>query len=125
MRSQNVRVNPKTGNQEIDFHGKLLSISDQVLNNVNNTEYRVGTIRFENAQGEEVDRSCLVYESNYQYGMEADPNGEGPTYLCRAINGEEGILLICSHLTGATRAQASDFSFAEALVEEDGSSFAG
>lgn len=106
----NFVTNEVTGNKEASFSGKLVSVGETVLEskNENKTPYRVGTIEFEDAQGNTKQRSCMIWESNYKYGMQV-----GNSYLCKAVivNGDEGpgVLLYASHLTQASRASLEDF----------------
>jgi len=107
------QVNEVTGNSEMQFISKLLSISEKVLVNVNGKNYKVATIEFVNADGELVRRSAFVYEGNYQNGMEI-----GTQYLTTAAktidaNGEPSVIIHVSHLTGADRATLDDFQFEE------------
>lgn len=89
---------------DVQFPAHLVSVSDQILQNVNGTEYRVGTIEFENAKGNSVRRSAMIYENNYQYGMTP-----GETYLATGKQTEQGVLVTLSHLQGAARPQEDDF----------------
>ena len=97
-------TNDYTGQEELIFNADLVSISDSVLENVNGTEYRVASVRFQNPNGETVTRSAIVYEKNYQYGMSV-----GNSYQCTAINGSQGVLIRMSHLEQAGRATKNDF----------------
>lgn len=93
------------------FQGKLLSISPEPVGQYpSGKSYRVGTIEFENNSNQKVQRTCLINEANYQKGM-----SEGNEYLCSAIvkDGQNTVLLICSHLVGTARASADDFGFGE------------
>lgn len=99
-------VNKVTGQTETQFQGQLISIGDQVLENSNGKKYLVGTVKFENSSGEKVQRSAIIYKKNFDFGMEV-----GNTFLCRAVNGQQGVLIIASHLTSASRASVEDFEF--------------
>lgn len=103
-------INSQTGNPEVQFEGKLLSISPNVfqLNNDKQTPYRVASVEFVNNQGEVKVSSALVYEANYSYGMKP-----GITYLCRAIKtpGQTAPLVTMSHLVATERASFDDFNF--------------
>jgi hypothetical protein len=101
------RVNSTTGNTDLHFNATLVSISDTPTGETpNGKEYRVATISFKNAAGAKVQRSCLVFENNFKYGMEP-----GNEYQTRAIfeKGRENPLLVMSHLTGTSRASFDDF----------------
>lgn len=111
-------VNEVTGQTETQFQGKLISIGDQVMENSNGKEYLVGTVQFENSREEQVQRSAIINKKNFDYGMEV-----GNTYLCRAVNGEQGVLISVSHLTSASRASVEDFEFE--TVTEKASEFTG
>jgi hypothetical protein len=92
------------------FQAKLIDVSpDTVGQFPSGKYYRVGTLEFENNAGQKVQRSCIINESNFNYGMSA-----GNTYLASAIvkDGSQTILLVCSHLVGTTRASMDDFGFA-------------
>tara|TARA_B110000503_G_C7007864_1_gene354378 strand:+ start:281 stop:634 length:354 start_codon:yes stop_codon:yes gene_type:complete len=99
-------INEVTGQVETQFEGKLISIGGKVQENSNGKEYLVGTIQFENSKGDKVQRSAIINKKNFDYGMEI-----GNSYLCRAVNGEQGVLISVSHLTQAARASVSDFAF--------------
>jgi hypothetical protein len=93
------------------FQAKLLSISPEPVGQYPSGKYyRVGTIEFENNSNQKVQRTCLINEANYQKGM-----SEGNEYLCSAIvkDGQNTVLLVCSHLVGTARASADDFGFGE------------
>lgn len=110
----NFKINSVTGNQEAQFTGKLLSISEQVLQNTNGTSYRVGTVQFKNAQGNTVQRTGLIYESNYVNKDTSEVRmSVGNEYLCTAIvaEGQDSVLITVSHLQGAARASKDDFGF--------------
>jgi hypothetical protein len=84
------------------FQAKLLSISPEPVGQYPSGKYyRVGTIEFENNSNQKVQRTCLINEANYQKGM-----SEGNEYLCSAIvkDGQNTVLLVCSHLVGTARA---------------------
>lgn len=103
-------INPQTGNPEVQFEAKLLSISPTTfqLNNEKQTPYRVASVEFVNNQGEVKVSSAIVYEANFTYGMKP-----GITYLCRAIRttGQSTPLVTMSHLVATERASFDDFNF--------------
>lgn len=103
-------INPQTGNPEVQFEGKLLSISNTTLtlNNDKQTPYRVASVQYINNDGVEKVASAIVYEANYTYGMTP-----GVTYLCRAIKtpGQSTPLVTMSHLVATERASFDDFNF--------------
>jgi len=97
-------INDYNGQEEIQFQARLVSVSDQELENVNGTPYRVATIEFENANGVQTQSSAIIYSGNYDRGMTT-----GRSYLCTAVQGEQGVLVRMSHLEQAARATADDF----------------
>ena len=103
-------INTVTGNREIQFIGKLISISPNVVGSTpeNNKEYHVGTISFKNAKGEQKQATALIFKANLAYGMEI-----GNEYQSRAIfsPGKDSPLLVMSHLTASERASFEDFGF--------------
>lgn len=103
MKSQ---INKTTGQEEVVFAGKLLSIAGKPLANVNGTEYRPASIEFTDASGKKQQTSCIVYEKNFQYGMSV-----GNSYLATAAKTEKGVLITLSHLTDAERPSEEMFSF--------------
>ncbi len=107
--------------KQFQFFATLIAVSSTVktLQNDKQTPYRVGTIRFTNAQGVPVERSCMIWEKNFS--RETGEMQLGETYLCTAtiINeatGEVGVT--CSHLTQGARASMSDFDVANFVEQE-------
>ena len=105
--------------KQFQFFATLIAVSSTVqhLKNAAQTPYRIGTIRFNNAKGVPVERSCMIWEKNFT--RETGEMQVGQTYLCTAtiINeatGEVGVT--CSHLTQGQRASADDFNM-ESFVE--------
>jgi hypothetical protein len=106
-------INKVTGIEEVQFGGKLISISDAVLKNVNGTEYRVATIDFEDAAEKTRRCTALVYEKNYSHGLTV-----GETYLATATPTEQGVIVKLSHLTyNGDRATADMFGFEDVATE--------
>lgn len=103
-------INPQTNNPEVQFEGKLLSVSSNVLNlnNEKQTPYRVATIQYANADGVVKTASAIIYEANFKYGVTP-----GLSYLCRAIKtpGQTTPLVTMSHLVATERASFDDFNF--------------
>ena len=98
--------NPETGEEEFLFNAQLLKIGESVLENSNEKLFKVVTLKFNLPDGEEVERTAMCYQSNYQYGIE-----EGKDYLCNLSFDESSEPQIrMSHLTNADRATAADFS---------------
>jgi hypothetical protein len=84
------------GSEVANFSATLISIGDKVLENVNGTQYRVGTIEFEDAKDQKQRVSAIVYEKNYEHGMET-----GETFLARVlIQPNQAPLITLSHLEG-------------------------
>lgn len=104
-------VNPTTGQEEVIFEAKLLSIAGKPLVNVNGTEYRPASIEFKDANGKVQQTSCIVYEKNFSYGMTV-----GQSYSARAVNTEKGVLITVSHLSAAARPEETMFSFGTAVA---------
>lgn len=105
-------LNETTGIEEIQFGGKLISISDKVSTNVNGKNYKVATIDFEDASGNQQRCTSLVYEGNYSKGVVV-----GETYLCTATPTDNGVIVKMSHLTfNGDRATVEMFGF-DAVAE--------
>ena len=99
-------TNPKTGQSEFLFNGKLLKIGENVMQNSNSKDYKIVTLGFQLPDGEEVQRTAICYASNYEYGIE-----EGKDYLCNLSFDEQGEPQITmSHLNNANRASINDFA---------------
>jgi len=103
--------NPTTGQEEIIFEAKLLSIAEKPLVNVNGTEYRPASIEFKDVNGKLQQATCIVYESNFVYGM-----SKGNSYSARAVKTDKGILITVSHLSAAARPDETMFSFGTSVV---------
>jgi hypothetical protein len=93
----------------------LKSLTEKVLENVNGTEYRLGSIEFENAAGQKTQASAMIYEKNY-----VDENGDvrmavDQNYLMTIrVTPErpQEPLIFVSHLEQlANRASATEFGF--------------
>ncbi len=98
--------NPETGETEFLFNATLAKIGKSVLENSNEKLFKVVTLKFNLPDGEEVERTAMCYQSNYQHGIEV-----GKDYLTNLAFDEEGIpQLRMSHLSNADRATASDFA---------------
>ena len=105
-------VNETTGIEEMQFGGRLLSVSEKVLTNVNGKNYKVGTIEFKDIAEKQQRCTALVYEGNYKNGIKV-----GETYLCTATPTDQGVIVKMSHLTyNGDRASADMFGFE--VVEE-------
>lgn len=99
-------VNKTTGRTEFLFNAKLLKIGEKTLENSNSKAFKIVTLGFKLPSGEQVERSGVCYESNYQYGVELNKS-----YLCNLSLDDEGNpQLRMSHLSNADRASKDDFS---------------
>ena len=99
-------LNPETGETEFLFNAQLVKIGETELENSNAKLFKVVTLKFNLPDGEEVERTAMCYQSNYEYGIEEDKD-----YLCNLSFDEEGTPQIrMSHLTNADRATAADFA---------------
>ena len=100
-------INETTNNQEASFGAKLLSMSEKPLENTNGTIYRIANIEFEDINGKTQKSSAMVYEGNYNYGMEI-----GKTFLAKATLSAGQVYLTVSHLEyNGTRATVDMFGF--------------
>jgi len=98
--------NPESGETEFQFNATLLKIGKSVLENANEKQFKVVTLKFNLPDGEEVERTAICYQSNYQYGIE-----EGKDYLCNlSYDNDANPQIRMSHLSNADRASAEDFA---------------
>ena len=63
-------VNEETGGTQFWFNATLLDIGKKTLKNANSKQYKIVAITFNLPSGEEVQRSALIYASNYKNGVE-------------------------------------------------------
>lgn len=113
---KHVGINEVTGRNEYQFMGELLSVAKEPIKNVNNTEYRPCSIKFMAPNGNEVTSRALMYEKNFQHGVEV-----GEEYLCTATtdaDAEKGkeVLITVSHLQSTS--ETADISIFESITEE-------
>jgi len=111
-----VEVNPTTKEQMMTapLQGELISIAKEAIENSNGNMYFPATVSFENAQGNTVKRGCLVYQTNFDYGMEV-----GTTYLGKIIKVKDKLpLVVLSHLDRATQASDDDFAIDLSMVAD-------
>ncbi len=113
--------NPNTGaiEQVASCRGKLISIASEPKENVNGVKFRNATVELEDAQGQLIQRGCIVYESNYAYGMSV-----GTSYLTRITigkdkDGADSVLITMSHLTSASNASLADFGVTPSTANAD------
>lgn len=108
--------NPNTGEAMYvsSMHGELISIASKPIPNALGTSYYPATVQYIDAQDNLVKTGCLVYESNYKYGMSV-----GTTYLGKIIfaQGKPLPLLVLSHLDRAGNATAETFGFDMSLFD--------
>jgi hypothetical protein len=103
----NFQTNQQTGAQEANFTAKLISMSEKVLTNVNQKNYKVGTIEFKDINEETQRTSCFIFEGNFKHGMVI-----GESYLTTATLTDQGVICRVSHLTGTPeKATANMFGF--------------
>lgn len=105
MKDYRETQNPETGATEFLFNAKLVKVSDKVLENSKGTNFKIVTLNFDLPNGENVERTAICYEGNYQHGIE-----EGKTYVSKLSFDDEGNpQLMMSHLEGGKRATMDDF----------------
>jgi hypothetical protein len=98
--------NEETGEKSFHFNATLIEVGEKVLENANGKNYKIVTLKFNLPSGEEVERTAICYESNYQHGIEV-----GLDYLCNLSFDEQGEPQIrMSHLNNAKRASTEDFA---------------
>lgn len=110
-----VEVNPTTKESMMTapLQGELISIAKEAIENTNGNLYFPATVSFENAQGNIVKRGCLVYQANFDYGMEV-----GTTYLGKIIKVKDKLpLVVLSHLDRASQASDDDFGIDLSMLE--------
>jgi hypothetical protein len=124
MAKFNFAPSEQTGDLQASFPGKLISISEKALTNVNGTNYKIATINFENSQGAKENVSAFVYEGNYS---KTDDAGNalmvvGGEYNCTvtlpAASPDKPIITV-SHLPASgQRATASAFGVSNEQVAQ-------
>jgi len=110
-------TNEQTGHQQATFSSELLSISDTVMQNSNNKNFKVVGLKFKDSHGVIQKSTGIIYEGNYSKGVEV-----GRDYLTTATLVGKDVYLQMSHLESLDgRADASMFAFeaAEAEVKAD------
>jgi len=104
MKIQNLKFDETRNQFTGQIMAEVISLGDNFQQNVNGTEYVVGSIKFEDKV-----RSAICYKANLDKGINV-----GETYLCNVTFTEdrpnEPIIAISS-LTSAVRASADDFNF--------------
>ena len=107
--------NEVTEKYDVQFQGKLISIAsdENVFENSNGTKYRPCTINFKDSHGNPQTSQAIIYEANFEKGMEI-----GVSYLCTASEGDaRGPIITVSHLTAAARVSNDAFDFSAPKVE--------
>jgi hypothetical protein len=102
-----LETNPTTGENVLvaSMQGKLVSIASTPMPNAKGTEYFPATVEYENVKGDIVKNGCLVYKTNFDYGMSV-----GTTYLGKIIKSAGKLpLIVLSHLDRASQATDDDF----------------
>ncbi len=113
--------NATTGNVDIQFSAKLVSIAEKPLLNTNKKEYYPCTIDFVDAKGVDRRASGIIYGANLAHGM-----SPGNHYLATATKGEQGVFIQVSHLAGGgVRATEEMFDFSNSSVTKVETSAAG
>lgn len=113
MRTQK---NEQTGQVEVVFSAELLTLSENVLQNSNDKNYKVAGIKFKDKNGTIQKSTAMIYEGNYQHGLEI-----GKDYLATASKGDDGNVYIrLSHLEYVdNRATVDMFNFSTSEVKAD------
>ncbi|MDC7994034.1 hypothetical protein [Altibacter sp. HG106] len=120
MTKYNEFFNEETGEMGFSFTAKLLRLGETILQNSNETNYKIAEVKFMLPSGEEVERTAMVYEKNYEHGLEV-----GKNYLTTVTFDEvDGTpYLRMSHLQNVQRASAADFAglfqSKKQLIEDD------
>ena len=60
-------TNKQTGKIEFLFNAKLLKVGEKTLKNSNSKAYKIVTVKFNLPNGDEVERTAMCYQSNYDY----------------------------------------------------------
>ncbi|MCX6195597.1 MAG: hypothetical protein NTY55_02945 [Flavobacteriia bacterium] len=110
-----LEVNPNTGEKMLvsSFQGKLVSIADKAIENQKGTLFHPASVEYTNVKGVVVKNGCLVYKSNFDYGMSV-----GTEYLGKIIKVKDKLpLLVLSHLDRAGQASDEDFGIDLSLLE--------
>lgn len=106
--------NETTGQMDVLFSAELLTLTENVLQNSNGKNFKIAGIKFKDKNGKEQKATAMVYEGNYQHGLEI-----GKDYLATASKGEDGNVYIrLSHLEYVdNRATVEMFDFSETEVK--------
>jgi len=119
-------TNSYTGNQEIHFLGKIVSIAAKAKETVKSNgepgaPYKPFSVKFENVKGDTVTRSGLLFVNQFPEAVVGDeiPCAVIQTPGRKNSDGKLEELLIVSRLEAAERATAEDFDFSEVSVAQD------
>lgn len=104
MKNQRISEN---GTPQVDIIAKLVSVSDTFIPNINGKKFLPCTIEFTDKAGKKVKSSGIIYEKNYDHGMEV-----GTEYFATANLTPKGVLVTVSHLTQTSRPTEDMFDFA-------------
>ena len=104
--------NDLKGNPRVSFNATLLSVSANVLENVNGTKYRVANVEFADREGTIQKSSALMYEKNFSYGVIV-----GKEYLSTATLTDRGALIAVSHLEAGADRPTAEMFFADAEIQ--------
>lgn len=108
------KINEVTGNVDVTFSAKLLSISPDMLVNVNDKGYRPCSLEFKDKNGKTQKASGIMYEKNFEHGVEI-----GQNYLATAAKTSQGVLITVSHLAGSIDRPTEDmFNFNQETISE-------
>lgn len=99
-------INSVTGKPEVKLAVKLLSISNNILENKNGKGYRPCTIETKDKNNNTQKVSGIMYESNFAHGVTI-----GSSYAAVASLTEQGVLITVSHLEIASRPTEELFDF--------------
>ena len=108
-------TNPVTGESVLvaSMQGKLVSIASAPQKNTNGIEFYPATVEYENVSGKVVKNGCLIYKTNFDYGMSV-----GTTYLGKVIKSAGKLpLIVLSHLDRASQATDDDFGIDVSMLE--------
>jgi len=100
--------------KEAQFFSKIISVSGTPQPNSNGTEFRIATIQFVDANGEQVTHTAMMWEKSfaqYQEGLASGTINEGESHLTtlRVSQSRPNPSIVVSHLTTASQASLSTF----------------
>jgi hypothetical protein len=111
FRGTRVQVNQRTKNPFIMITGILQNVGSKVLYNVNNTPYRIATIKVTDKRGNTKAISGFMFETNYKLGIERGM-AVGDPLLTRVENtGRANPIVTVSHLIAGERVDVNAFNW--------------